>query len=215
MNVIVQVLEEEERDFGRTIDKGRRYFRGTVEHLNQTGSKVVPGTSAFFMYSSMGFPFDLTEIMANELGMTVDHAGFQQAMEEFKALSVEAREEHLRKQNSTGEGVVPKLDALATDALEKQGVAATLSEAGKLSPDANPPAKAKLVAIYDPDTRSFVQAGEPGVTYGLVPDRTNFYHEAGGQLADSGKITTDALGGAVFEVMDVQGRLVRGVDVKS
>jgi len=57
--------------------------------------------------------------MANELGMTVDRAAFDKAMEEFKAMSVEAREEHLRKQAAGGEGLVPKLDALATDALEK------------------------------------------------------------------------------------------------
>jgi len=204
--LIMEVLEGEEKEFGRTIENGRTYFAQTVKKLNDAGSKVVPGAEAFLMYSSLGFPVDLTEIMANEIGFTVDKAGFEQQMAEFQQLSKTARDDYLRKQMGGAEGIVPKLEAAQTDALEKMGVPPTVAEFGKLSPDALPAAKAALLAIYDPEARAFVDKAEAGRTYGLVLDRTSFYHEAGGQVADTGKLTTDdGKTGAVFDVVDVQG----------
>jgi len=202
VDFVKAVIEGEERDFMRTIANGRLFFLETVKKSLANGEKQISGKDAFFMYSSLGFPYDLTEIMAREKGMSVDKAGFDEEMEKEKKRSEAA--ENNRGDGESAEGFVPKLDVFATDALEKKGIPATIAEPGKLAFDANPGCTAKILAIFDPRTQTFVDEALPGQTYGLIFDRTNFYHESGGQQADTGKISSDEQGGITFQVVDCQ-----------
>lgn len=203
---IQSVLEAEEKDFLKTLDKGRAFFVEVEKKIKAEGKNEIPGADAFFLYTTMGFPLDLTEIMAREKGMTVNKNEFQIEMEEFRKLS---RNDHDAKQKDGGggyaDGFVPKLDVFATDALLKKSVKPTEGEPGKLSFDAQPSCLGTVVAIFDPTLNAFVdKTTTPGATYGIVLDKTNFYQESGGQVADLGKISTDDNGGAFFDVMDVQ-----------
>ena len=66
-------MEGEERDFNRTIDKGARFFQKRVSTLGK--GEPFPGKDAFHLSGSLGFPLDLTEIMAEEIGLKVDTEG--------------------------------------------------------------------------------------------------------------------------------------------
>ena len=79
-DTVMAVLEGEERDFNRTIDKGARFFNKQAEKLPE--GAPFPGSDAFVLSGSLGFPLDLCEIMAEERGMTVDVAGYHAALKE-------------------------------------------------------------------------------------------------------------------------------------
>jgi alanyl-tRNA synthetase len=78
-NQIKETLRREEESFNKTLDKGIALFESEVSRSN---SQTISGAFAFRLYDEQGFPFDLTELMARERGLTVDVAGFDQLMEE-------------------------------------------------------------------------------------------------------------------------------------
>ena len=82
-----EVLLDEEESFSRTLTKGIARFNAAAAELKAAGTTLFPGATAFFLYDTMGFPLDLTQIMAGEAGMTVDAAGFAACMAEQKARS--------------------------------------------------------------------------------------------------------------------------------
>jgi alanyl-tRNA synthetase len=74
-DTIYSVLQDEEKTFGRTLKKGTERFNKLAEALKASGRTVVSGQEAFEMWDTYGFPVDLTEIEANERGLTVDKQG--------------------------------------------------------------------------------------------------------------------------------------------
>jgi len=75
------VIKGEEERFLKTLDQGIDLFDHLVEEISSSGKRVIDGDDAFKLYDTYGFPLDLTRIMAEEIGMTVDMAGFEKAME--------------------------------------------------------------------------------------------------------------------------------------
>jgi alanyl-tRNA synthetase len=205
---IMYVIGDEEQVFTRTIEKGRVFFEQTSQELLKKGITVIPGEAAFFMMASLGFPVDLTEIMAAEKKMTVDMVEYQNQLRIHREISTATPGGGVGGSNKNDDlnlGIVPKLDAFATDALEKMGVVPTINEPGKVAFDATPGCSTRIVAIFDPSINKFIDSVTgPNKTVGLVLERTNFYHEAGGQVGDTGSITTDEGGGARFQVCDTQ-----------
>lgn len=83
---VEDVLRREEEAFNRTLDRGIEMFEREVALLtDRSPAPVVPGAFAFRLYDEQGFPFDLTELMARERGLTVDAAGFEELMEAQRA----------------------------------------------------------------------------------------------------------------------------------
>ncbi len=78
---IEEVIKSEEESFGETLDRGLEIFDSIVKKLKSEKSKVIPGEEAFKLYDTYGFPLDLTELMAREIGFTVDKQGFDELME--------------------------------------------------------------------------------------------------------------------------------------
>ena len=74
---IAEVLRREEESFHKTLDKGLALFEAEAVH-----EKQISGAVAFRLYDEQGFPLDLTELLARERGLSVDHAGFEALMEE-------------------------------------------------------------------------------------------------------------------------------------
>ena len=179
---ITKVIRTEEENFARTIDGGMKIFDDMMAGHKEKGETVFSGADAFKLYDTYGFPIDLTIEMVQEQGMTVDQKGFQQLMQEQKERARKARE-----------------------ALGDLGWAGV--EFGKDVPETEfmgytekTVAGAKVVALVVENE----QAEElmPGVEGIVVLDKTPFYAEMGGQVADHGVITT--AGGAEFYVHDVQ-----------
>lgn len=94
-DLIKKVIKEEEEAFLRTLDKGIRLLDSFIKKTKDEGKTELPGTDAFVLYDTYGFPLDLTELILREQGMTIDHEGFDEEMKKQKerarhAASVEA-----------------------------------------------------------------------------------------------------------------------------
>ena len=178
---ITKVIRTEEENFARTIDGGIRIYNEMLAGHKERGETVFSGADAFKLYDTFGFPIDLTAEMAAEAGMTVDEDAFKALMTEQKERAREARK-----------------------ALGDLGWAGV--EFGKDMP-------ATEFMGYDRDTvegaevLAIVVEGEQveeivsGMDAMVVLDKTPFYAEMGGQVADHGVLTAN---GMVFTVSDVQ-----------
>ena len=178
---ITKVIRTEEENFARTIDGGMRIFQEMLEGHKAAGETCFSGGDAFKLYDTYGFPIDLTIEMVQEQGMTVNEETFKALMEEQKIRARKARE-----------------------ALGDLGWAGV--EFGKEVPET------RFVgydhtAIEDAKVVAIVAEGElvdeivSGVEAIVVLDKTPFYAEMGGQVADQGVISANK---ASFEVTDVQ-----------
>ena len=181
---ITKVIRVEEENFAKTIDGGLRIFNDMLAQHQEKGEKVFSGEDAFKLYDTYGFPMDLTLEMVEEQGMTLDEKAFHQLMEEQRQRARKARE-----------------------ALGDLGWAGV--EFGKDVPETefvgyenNSIAGAKVVALVVENE----QAEElmPGVEGIVVLDKTPFYAEMGGQVADHGTIARSGENGCLFTVTDVQ-----------
>ncbi|MCX7908708.1 MAG: alanine--tRNA ligase [Ignavibacteria bacterium] len=85
--IIERVIRSEEENFIQTLDRGIEKFEEIVEKQKQSNIYVIPGDLAFLLYDSFGFPLDLTQLMAREIGFVVDVDGFNKKMEEQKERS--------------------------------------------------------------------------------------------------------------------------------
>ena len=179
---ITKVIRTEEENFARTIDGGLKIFNDMLEGHKAGGETVFSGADAFKLYDTYGFPIDLTIEMVEEQGMTVDQAAFQKLMQEQKERARKARE-------ALGDLGWAGVE-FGKDVPETQFVGYTNTSIDD----------AKVVALVVENE----QAEElmPGVEGIVVLDKTPFYAEMGGQVADHGAITT--AGGAQFQVTDVQ-----------
>ncbi len=179
---IYAIAEAEEGSFLETISKGATIFDTSVPEARAAGG-VLSGQKAFALHDTYGFPIDLTLEMAAEQGLTVDEQGFRALMDEQRQ-----RAKADSKAKKTGHVDVSAYRGLldAAGATAFTGYAEVVSEAR---------VKGLLV-----DGISANAAGE-GSLVEVVLDRTPFYAEGGGQLADHGRIT---VGDLVIEVQDVQ-----------
>ena len=178
---ITKVIRTEEENFARTIDGGLKIFNEMLEGHKAGGETVFSGADAFKLYDTYGFPIDLTIEMVEEQGMTVDQKGFQQLMQEQKERARKARE-------ALGDLGWAGVE-FGKDVPETEFVGYTNTSIDD----------AKVVALVVENE----QAEElmPGVEGIVVLDKTPFYAEMGGQVADHGVISA---GGAQFQVTDVQ-----------
>ena len=177
---ITKVIRTEEESFARTIDGGMRIFGEMLAEHQAKGETVFSGADAFKLYDTFGFPIDLTAEMAADEGLTVDEDAFRQLMQEQKERAREARK-----------------------ALGDLGWAGV--EFGKEVPSTefvgydHDSCEATVVALVCEDELcGQIEAGSDGI---VVLDKTPFYAEMGGQVADHGVITAK---GMTFTVTDVQ-----------
>ena len=173
---IIEVVKEEEESFEKMLVGGIKYFNEVSEAMEREKRQAVSGKDAFFLYDTMGFPVDLTQIMAEEKGFTVDVEGFEKEMAQQKARSRDAA-----KAKKAGGGVDLALGVQETAWLQKAGVPVT-DDSDKFMSDAEVPAK--LLAVFTED--GFLKDGAAAgadASVGLVLDKSSFYAESGGQVA--------------------------------
>jgi len=193
---VKDVLKEEEEIFNKTLKKG------TIELDKRTkGAKhgdVLSGEDAFNMYDTYGFPFDLTVIMCEEKGMTVDEDGYKAAMAAAVKMSQTGGNFSV---NTSIDVAADEVDTLKT----KMAVPATDDTPKWTWDSANATGDSltsKLRAIINVKKAFLDGAAADAGLVGVVTEATTFYAEAGGQVADTGTITTAS--GASFAVSDVK-----------
>lgn len=179
---IIRVIEEEEKNFAKTIDGGMKIFAEMLEARKKEEGTVFSGTDAFKLYDTYGFPVDLTEEMVEDEGMTLDRDGFEKEMEEQRARARKAREA-LGDLGWAGIEFGPDVPETRFVGYEENNVLSRV-----------------LAIVVDEERRESIASGVEAI---LVLDQTPFYAEMGGQAADHGVIS-DAKADVRFEVTDVQ-----------
>ena len=181
---ILSVSVSEEESFLQTLKSGTAIFDLASVALKKSKATVVPGDEVFKLHDTYGFPFDLTLEMAREEGLEVDEDGFRRLMKEQKD-----RAKADAKAKKSGHTDVSVYKAIA----DKNGKSEFVGYAQQSS-------ESKLTGIVV-DGIGVASASE-GEDVELTLNRTPFYAEGGGQLADGGRITLS--NGAIVEIEDVQ-----------
>ncbi|KAI9499253.1 alanyl-tRNA synthetase [Zychaea mexicana] len=188
------ILDEEELAFAKTLDRGEKMFESYKNKTKEAGSKTLTGADVWRLYDTYGFPVDLTRVMAEENGMTIDEKEFEVAQEAAKNASRKARG------GKGGEDVVA-LDVHDLDALDKNTAVPTTDDSFKYV-DGNVQGKIKAIVYQHKFLDSSSDIPE-GASFGILTDKTNFYAESGGQEYDTGSIIT-LDGETEFAVQDCQ-----------
>lgn len=202
---ILEMVRDEEQSFSTMLDRGIKFFAEVNEEMKKANQTELPGEQAFFMYDTLGFPIDLTELMATEAGLTVDTRGFANAMAVQKHRSRQAQK--AARRSNHGSDIAPALELVAeqTAALKDQGVHPT-DDGFKYKWDVALPAT--VMSIFS--ATGFLEQGaaaEKDEFVGLVLDKSSFYAEGGGQETDTGSMEIMDADGTVtgmFTVTDVQ-----------
>jgi alanyl-tRNA synthetase len=95
-SVIRDLIQAEEKQFLRTVSTGLTLFSSVVATAKAANQSGIDGETAFKLYDTYGFPFDLTQVMATEQGLTVDEAGFHRALDAQRNRSRDARSETVK-----------------------------------------------------------------------------------------------------------------------
>jgi alanyl-tRNA synthetase len=181
---ILAIAEAEEDSFIQTLKSGTTIFDLAADQLKAAKSKSLAADTVFKLHDTYGFPFDLTLEMAREQGLGVDEVGFRKLMNEQRD-----RAKADAKAKKSGH----------TDLTEYRGIV-DKSGSSKFIGYENITAEAKLTGVlFDGKSVAEVNAGSD---IEITLDRTPFYAEGGGQLADSGVVKLAS--GAVIEIDDVQ-----------
>ncbi|AOT57949.1 MULTISPECIES: alanine--tRNA ligase [Streptomyces] len=182
----------EEAAFLKTLKAGTNILDTAVTETKAAGGRVLPGDKAFLLHDTWGFPIDLTLEMAAEQGLTVDEDGFRRLMKEQRE---RAKADARAKKTGHADVTAYREIADASGATEFTGYTNTEGESTVVGLLVN--------GVSSP-------AASEGDEVEVVLDRTPFYAEGGGQIADTGRIRLHS--GAVIEVRDVQ-QPVPGVSV--
>ncbi len=176
---ITRVIKAEEETFAKTIDQGSQLLSDILDEMTKAGETVLSGARAFKLNDTYGFPIDLTREIAAERGITVDEEGFKAELAQQKK---RGREDTLKKkiswESDLFKGLEIKSEFVGYDTLEAEG---------KLE---------FLVSNGEP-----VKTASEGEEVKLILDVTPFYAESGGQVGDTGVMTT---GAATVQITDCQ-----------
>jgi alanyl-tRNA synthetase len=180
--ILLTVRLEEER-FLSALEQGSSMLDGVISRVLAEGGSVVPGDDVFRLYDTFGFPYELTQEIAAERGLTVDKDGFDMAMERQreKARSARGSSSYLDDKSERYHDAIGDATTEFTGYERTEGAAA-------------------IQCIIGPSRSSatVLEAGEKGE---IVLDSTPFYAASGGQAADTGRITSPA--GAIARVVGV------------
>lgn len=199
--LVIDIINDEETQFLKTLSRGKRLLAKTIDKLE---TKTLPGDIAWKLYDTYGFPFDLTQLMAEEHGLVIDLDGFEKAkaaaqlasqaktsqLDTVINLNVHSITELKEVKNIPITNDLPKYNY---DALNENKDSVYKFESGQ----------AKVLAIRSFD--GFVDNVSNQELVGLILDTTNFYAESGGQEYDTGFIIKDDSNGEVeFQVLQVK-----------
>ncbi|NJM70734.1 MAG: alanine--tRNA ligase [Scytonema sp. RU_4_4] len=195
-NAIKAELQREESRFLKTLERGEELLAEIIQQVQSKGVTQISGESAFTLYDTYGFPFELTQEIAAENKLTVDKAGFDAEMEKQKQRGRESHE---------------TIDLTVQGSLDKLAEQIHATEfLGYTQPVATSKVEVLLV-----DGVSQEEA-EAGTDVQIVLDQTPFYAESGGQIGDRGYFSGD---GVLVTIHDVKkesdffihfGRIERG-----
>jgi len=184
---IKKVIKAEEESFNATLDRGIDLFDDVIKNLEKEKEKIIPGEDVFKLYDTFGFPVDLTNIMAQEKGITIDEYGFNKLMNKQKERARESSKEKFGAANI----IIPDL----SDFNLKEISPSEFTGYDELK------SASKVTGLKNENKNSLV-----------VLDKSPFYVESGGQIDDLGRITTKNNSLEVVDVAKVDNNIIHVVE---
>jgi alanyl-tRNA synthetase len=188
---IKEALDEEEKSFAKSLDRGEVMFEKYASKAKKQGSNDLSGDDVWRLYDTYGFPEDLTKIMAEERGLNINEQDVRDAQEKAREAS---------KGDKKAAAALVKLDVHDLGALEGMNDVPKTDDSSKHGREN---ITATIKAIYH--NKKFLKSTSEvpkGEQFGVLLDKTNFYAEQGGQEYDTGRLLVD--GEAEIQVDNVQ-----------
>ncbi|MBO0996472.1 alanine--tRNA ligase [Bacillus sp. SD075] len=177
---IAKVIKNEEERFHETLNDGLSILSEVIKKEKGKGGTTIPGSDAFRLYDTYGFPIELTEEYAEEEGMTVDQAGFEKEMDAQRERARSARQD--------------------VDSMQIQGgVLGDIKVESEFVGYDQVAVEAKVAAIIK--NGELVTEAQEGEEVQVILNKTPFYAESGGQIADIGTMASESV---KVDVQDVQ-----------
>ena len=177
---IAKVVKNEEERFHETLHDGLAILSDVIKKEKEKGNTIIPGSDAFRLYDTYGFPIELTEEYAEEEGMTVDQEGFAKEMEAQRERARSARQD--------------------VDSMQIQGgILGEIKVESEFVGYDQATVEAKIVAIVK--NGELATEAHEGEDVQVILDQTPFYAESGGQIADKGTLVSEMV---KVDVLDVQ-----------
>lgn len=183
---ILKLITVEEQNFNKTIDQGLSILNDMMEELEKNGEKILSGENTFKLYDTYGFPMDLTIEILEEKGFSVDEEGFHKAMENQRKTAREARE---------------TTNYMGADVTIYQSIDASVESKFVGYDRLSHTSKITVLTTSDAIVDELV-AGQEGT---ILVEETPMYATMGGQVADTGVITTEGGRFIVEDVVKLQG----------
>jgi alanyl-tRNA synthetase len=183
---IMNIINEEENQFLKTLSRGKRLLERTINKMQE--QSVLPGDIAWRLYDTYGFPLDLTQLMVEEKGFTVDLSGYEISKSNAQLISQ-------TKSSQLDSGI--DLDVHSIAELRDSLHIPTTNDLPKYnydSIDESPNSKYQFETCFGTilalrKDKQFVKEVASGEECGVILDQTSFYAEAGGQEYDTGFMT--------------------------
>ncbi|XP_071479639.1 alanine--tRNA ligase, cytoplasmic-like [Diadema antillarum] len=196
--MVMDVINEEEAQFLKTLNRGRRVLEKTINKLGPD-SKVLPGQAAWLLYDTYGFPVDLTSLMVEEKKMSIDLEGYEESKKKAQLLS-----------QGKGSGVDDTigLDVHSINELQEKRKVPPTNDSFKYkysSQDGSYTFESTVgTVIALRKNKEFVEEVDNGDECGVLLDQTCFYAESGGQIYDEGFMEKEGDADVEFRVTNVQ-----------
>lgn len=189
---IINIIEKEEENFQKTIDSGLDILNSYIKELKENNKDILRGKDAFKLYDTYGFPLDLTKEILDENDLKVDTKEFDEYMENQRNLARNARK------SDAGWS----LESINVDEFKQTEFV------GYENFEIN----ANIIGLFDNKEKvNFIKKGHKGI---IVSDKTSFYAEGGGQVADTGFIITDDAKAKVYNVQKKKDVILHYVEVE-
>jgi alanyl-tRNA synthetase len=191
---IAQIIKAEEERFLNTLETGLEKIENLIQEVKARGENVIPGEKVFQLYDTFGFPYELTEEIAHQKGLELDHAGFEESLKKQRERSKEKSQ--LKQEIFTPNEVILTLPETEFIGYEKL----TCEE--------------EVLEILDEDLNKSLEGIKKGDSAVLVFKTTPFYGESGGQVGDQGIIYNSGFKGFVKDTKVNEGRILHFIEVQ-
>jgi alanyl-tRNA synthetase len=187
--VIEKVIRAEEESFNATLDRGLEIFEEIVSYTRDAGATRIAGADVFRLYDTFGFPLDLTNLLAEERGLTIDEDGFDVLLQEQKDRSRAVTKKNMVFPAGGEQPDIPLEMLEGSDGMSRFAGYDGLT------------AVARIIGRH-----------EDGDLLYLLLDSTPFYLESGGQVSDTGILRWKGVATGIRGLLKVDGRTVHIVD---
>ncbi|PJA98021.1 MAG: alanine--tRNA ligase, partial [Ignavibacteriales bacterium CG_4_9_14_3_um_filter_30_11] len=184
---VEKIIKAEEESFNKTLDRGIELFNQIIESLKLKDENVISGKDLFMLYDTYGFPVDLTNVMAKEIGFTIDEKGFEKLMNSQKQRGRDASKDkfssiNISKENLDSFELISKDETIFTGYDELN-------------------TNSKIIGYKNENENDLI-----------ILDKTPFYVEAGGQIDDLGVLSVKDNKYDVLDVAKIDNKVVHIIE---